>query len=167
MNITVRNARREDRDAVNRLREMVNALHVAGRPDIFRPGFCKDLQDQVDHFFKAEDYDVIVACVGDEVCGFSIVEYVHRPETAYGCARCFAHIQEFGVSPSFRRQSAATKMIEFCRQQACQRGFDRIELDVWAFNEEAEKFYEAMGFRCYRKYMAMEVQGGMKSFPGT
>ena len=33
--------------------------------------------------------------------------------------------------------------------------FDRIELDVWSFNEEALKFYEAVGFQTYRRLMAL------------
>ena len=33
--------------------------------------------------------------------------------------------------------------------------FDRIELDVWSFNEEALKFYEAVGFQTYRRFMAL------------
>ena len=45
--VNVRFARREDLDRVNELRKQVNALHVAGKPDVFRPGFCSELRDYI------------------------------------------------------------------------------------------------------------------------
>ena len=38
------------------------------------------------------------------------------------------------------------------------KGFKRIELNMWDFNEDALKFYEAIGFNTYRRYMEMEIQ---------
>ena len=35
--------------------------------------------------------------------------------------------------------------------------FPRVELDVWAFNEDAQRFYEAIGFRTYRSLMELNV----------
>ena len=46
-------------------------------------------------------------------------------------------------------------MIFFWVLQAARMRFDRIELDVWSFNEEALKFYEAVGFQTYRRFMAL------------
>jgi len=37
------------------------------------------------------------------------------------------------------------------------RGFTRLDLDVWAFNDAALAFYEAAGFTTYRRYMELEV----------
>ena len=59
------------------------------------------------------------------------------------------------MDAAFRRKGAATALIAFCRQEATRMRFDRIELDVWSFNEEALKFYEAVGFQTYRRFMAL------------
>ena len=59
------------------------------------------------------------------------------------------------MDAAFRRKGAATALISFCRQEAARMRFDRIELDVWSFNEEALKFYEAVGFQTYRRLMAL------------
>ena len=93
----VRYAAREDLPRVNELRQQVSDLHAAGRPDIFRPGF-----------------DVIVACLGETICGFAAVQYVDRPESAYLCARRFYH-------------------------------------------EDAQKFYEAVGFQTYRSHLELPL----------
>jgi len=36
-------------------------------------------------------------------------------------------------------------------------GFDRIELNMWEFNEGALRFYESVGFKTYRRYMEFEL----------
>mgnify|MGYP001026823616 FL=1 len=51
----------------------------------------------------------------------------------------------------------ATKLISFCKQEAKNRGFDRLELDVWEFNEGAMKFYDSVGFKTYREYKEMNI----------
>ena len=37
------------------------------------------------------------------------------------------------------------------------KGFDRVELNMWEFNSSALEFYEAMGFRTYRRYMELKL----------
>ena len=51
------------------------------------------------------------------------------------------------MDESFRRQGVAIELFEFMKEDASRRGLDKIELDVWAFNESAIEFYGAMGFR--------------------
>ena len=44
-------------------------------------------------------------------------------------------------------------MFEFIKKESIEKGFDKLELDVFAFNEGAVKFYESLGFAPYRIYM--------------
>ena len=157
MSVEVRPARREELARVNELRRMVNDLHVAGRPDIFRPGFNEALQRHIYDEFDAEDSDVLVALLDGEVAGFASVQYVRRPESPYCLARDFYRVEEFGVDAAHRRRGVATALVGYMREDARRRGFDRIELDAWAFNESALVFYEAAGFTTYRRYMELEV----------
>lgn len=89
---------------MNELRQQVSELHAAGRPDIFRPGFCEALQQHVYQLFDAPEFDVLVACVGETICGFAAMQYVDRPESAYLCARRFYHegAQEFYEAVGFQ-----------------------------------------------------------------
>lgn len=41
----VRFAKEEELDQVNILRKQVNDLHVEGKPEVFKPGFSKELRD--------------------------------------------------------------------------------------------------------------------------
>ncbi len=155
--IEVRPAKREELERVNELRRMVNDLHVAGRPAHFRPGFNAELQGHLYERFEADESDVLVAAVDGEVAGFATVQYVHRPESPYTLPLDFYHLEEFGVDAAFRRRGVATALVEYMKADAKTRGFTRLDLDVWAFNDSALAFYEAAGFTTYRRYMELEV----------
>ena len=156
-NISVRYAKRDELERINEMRSDVNELHVNGCPDIFRPGFCTELQQHIYEIFDSDKADVIVAKCGETLCGFAIVEYIDRPESAYNKARSFYHIEEFGVDAAFRRMGVASAIVEFCKIEAKAKGYNRVELDVWEFNDGAIKFYEAAGFQTYRRLMQLDL----------
>lgn len=159
----VRRAMREELARVNALREEVNALHAAGRPDIFRADFCEALREHVYEKFDSADADVIVALCGGTVAGFAIVEYIARPASPYNRARRYYHIEEIGVDAAFRRRGVGRALTDFFRAEAERLGFDRMELDVWEFNADALAFYDAVGFTCYRRFLELPVASCARS----
>ena len=100
---------------------------------------------------------MIVACVENEPRGFAVVQYIDKPESAYMRAQHFYHIEEFGVDERYRRCGIGTALLCFCKAQAKNRGFDRVTLDVWTFNESAQKFYAAAGFQPYRCFLESQT----------
>ena len=156
--IEVRPAKREELDRVSALRRMVNDLHVAGRPAHFKPGFGELLRSHLFQQFDDPDrFGVLVALVDGEVAGFATVQYIHRPEGPYTLPLDFYHVEEFGVDAAHRRKGVATALAAYMKEDARARGFHRLDLDVWSFNDDALAFYEAAGFTTYRRYMELEV----------
>lgn len=155
--MSVRYAELSELPRVNELRMMVSGLHAEGRPDIFRVGFCEELQHRVYQAFESSGADVIVACVENEPRGFAVVQYIDKPESAYMRAQHFYHIEEFGVDERYRRCGIGTALLCFCKAQAKHRGFDQVTLDVWTFNESAQKFYAAAGFQPYRCFLESQT----------
>lgn len=154
--ITVRFAAENELARVNELREQVSRLHAENRPDVFRPDFCNELRQIAKNALDADDSDVIVACMDGDICGFAIPEYIERQESCYRRAEKFCRISEFGVDAALRRRGAASAMIDFCRTEAKKRKLERLEPDVWSFNRDAVRFYEAAGFETYRQYMEVK-----------
>lgn len=154
----VRFAEERDLARVNELREQVSDLYANGRPDIFKPGFCRELQDRVYALWQSEDSDVLVAERDGVICGMACVEYLTKQESPYCHARSIYYITEFGVDSAFHRQGVGRELLEFMREDARARGFARIELDVWAFNEDAIRFYEAVGFQTFRRFMEWNLE---------
>ena len=165
MEISVRPAAKADFAALNVLRRQVNELHVQGRPDIFRPGFGEELQQYLLNYFHSDTNSVIVAEAEGRVAGFALVDFIHRPESPYNLPRDFYHIAEIGVDPAYQRKGVATALLAYMKRDALDRGFGKIELDVWGFNRGALAFYEAAGFRTYRRYMELMLDGEAEKRP--
>ncbi len=153
----IRFAKKEELDEVNVIRSQVGNLHAKGRPDIFQAEFNGEIRDIVFEYFNDETRKIIVAVENGEVCGMATIHEVHKPESPYQLARDFLEVEEFGVKDTFRRQGIATKLMEFIKEYAREKGFKKLELNMWEFNQGALDFYEAVGFKTYRRYMEMKL----------
>ena len=153
--VSVRFAREDDLGRVNELRRQVNDLHVAGKPDVFKPGFSDELRDHLRTIWNDPRQEIVVAEMNGIVCGFAILNHITRPENPFMFERDFLDIDEFCVDQDCRRHGIAGAMVRFIREYAREKGFRRIELNMWEFNSGALAFYEAAGFRTFRRYMEM------------
>lgn len=153
----IRLATKRDLPRVNELRMQVNDVHVSGRPDIFKPGFCEALALRAQDFLKGDDRALVLCEREGCVAGFAMLAYIIRPEGPYTLERRYLHVDEFGVDRAFRRCGVGRELMDFIREDARRHGLTRIELDVWAFNEGAQAFYEELGFSPYRIYMESGV----------
>lgn len=154
-NCIIRYGNKTDKESVNKIRKQVNDLHAKGRPDIFKKGFDDNIKNEINRFFDDENSDVIVATIDNVVCGFALIEYIVKGETTYNNPRKFYHIMEFGVDKHYRRIGVATNIMNFCKEESKKKSFTKLELNMWTFNESAEKFYESVGFKTYRKDMEL------------
>ena len=155
--ITVRLAREEDLESINELRRQVNALHVAGKPEVFKPGFCDALRDHIYTIWKDPRQRIAVAEQAGNIVGFAVLNHINRPENPFMFERDFLDVDEFCVDETFRRQGAGSAMIDFIRHYAKEKGVRRIELNMWEFNRGALAFYETAGFTTYRRYMEIRI----------
>ena len=155
--INVRFAGEGDLDRVNELRRQVNDLHVAGKPEVFKPGFCAELRDFIHVIREDPQKEIVVAELDGEVCGFAVLNHIVRPENPFMFERNFLDIDEFGVDEKCRRRGAASAMIAFILDYAKEKGYPRLELNMWEFNQDALAFYEAVGFTTYRRYMEIKL----------
>ena len=153
----IRFVREEELDRVNELRKQVNDLHVAGKPEVFKPGFCDELRDYVYAIFRDPEQKIAVAADDETICGFAVLHHINKPENPFMYERDFLDIDEFCVDENHRRQGVASAIIRFIRDFAKEQGYHRIELNMWEFNRDALAFYEAAGFKTFRRYMEMMV----------
>ena len=150
-------AREEDLERINVLRKQVNDVHVAGKPEIFKPGFCDELRNHIHTIWNNPQEKIAVAELDGKIVGFAVLNHIIRPENPFMYERNFLDVDEFGVEESCRRQGIASAMIRFIREFAKENGFSRVELNMWEFNRGALAFYEAAGFKTYRRYMEVRI----------
>ncbi len=101
--MAVRFAREEELPRVNELRKQVNDLHVAGKPEGFKPGFPQELQDFVFAIWNDPEKEIVVSEREGVVCGFAVLHHIVRPETPFKQEMDFLEIDEFGVDAAVRR----------------------------------------------------------------
>lgn len=53
------------------------------------------------------------------------------------------------------KSAAWLQFMKFIKEYAREKGFKKLELNMWEFNQGALDFYEAVGFKTYRRYMEM------------
>ncbi len=160
--VIIRFAGAEDLYRVNELRRQVNELHVAGKPEVFKPGFCSELRDYIHAIWEDPNKQIVVAEANGSISGFAVLNHIVRPENPFMFERDFLDVDEFGVDLNSRRQGIAAEMIRFIRDYAEKQGLRRLELNMWEFNRGALAFYETAGFRTYRRYMEIPLQSGQR-----
>ena len=153
MEVKVRFAKEDELERINELRKQVNDLHVAGKPDVFKPGFGEELRNFVHVIWNDPEQEIVVAVSEDVICGFAVIHHIFKPENPFMKERDFLDIDEFCVDEKYRRMGVATSLTTFIKEYAKEKGFHRIELNMWEFNQGALAFYESAGFETYRRYM--------------
>lgn len=146
-----------DAEQINVLRKQVNDLHVQGRPDLFKPGFGPEIQAHVFQYLNRENGYAAVDERDGRIVGMVMVDEIDRPEGPYSYARWFLHIAEICVDEGHRGQGVGKALMDFVKADAKEKGYKRIELDVWAFND-ALGFYEAEGFQVFRRFLEYKIE---------
>ena len=154
--VHVRRATPDDADAISRLALEVQEWHVAGRPDVFRPGGC-DLAPEIAARVASADQFYWVAVIGDAVIGYAYARVVDEPENRWKWASRVLMLDQMGVASSHRRLGAGELLWDAVRETAVARQVDRVVLNVWAFNTVARQFYERLGFTPFHERMAIEL----------
>lgn len=65
------------------------------------------------------------------------------------------YLAGIAVAPSFRQRGIARALLAALQQEAQARGVNRIELDVWAFNEQARQAFIKLGFERLSEKMTL------------
>ena len=153
----VRFAEENELDRINEIRRQVNEIHVEGKPEVFKPGFDDELRDYIHVIWNDPQQEIVVADLEGVIGGYAVLCHIRKPENPFMFVRDYLDIDEFGVDRSFHRKGVASAMISFIREYAKEKGYSRLELNMWEFNHGALEFYEAAGFVTYRRYMEMKL----------
>lgn len=158
MDIEIHYARPDELERVNELRNMVREIHATARTDMFHKAGNDEYIGQVVAEYNSDEFDILVAEVNGVICGFAVVECFNKPASLYRMARQIYRIVDLGVDENYRRQGVATKLVDTIRKDAIDKGFLRVELEMWEFNNEAICFFEKEGFNTFRRFMEMKLK---------
>lgn len=158
MNITIRRAADADAGQVLALLRGIARMHIDGRPDIFKETESKYGKDDLIRIFAGEKTPVFVAA--DEngtVAGYAFCIVKSINEHPLFKKRTYLYIDDLCVSGDFRRMGVGRDIMEHIKDYARSEGMESIELNVWAFNSSAVKFYESCGMSVQRMEMELKT----------
>ncbi len=140
----IRNAEPGDFEFVHQLVQQVHTLHANSRPDIF---YNVDPLTQQDYqsFIQNENVIALSAVSAGKVIGYACAELRHAPKDPILKPRIVAHLNVLSVSPDFQKHGAGKALLLAAEAEARRRGASSMELQVWAFNENAASFYRRLG----------------------
>lgn len=149
----IRKAEKKDAPRINELLKIIAELHHEGRPDIYAGGFkysVKDIEKKL-----SDDSELILVAVNDDdyVLGYTMSKlYEVQPKGVLAGYKKM-YIDDVCVDESFRHEGVGRALLLATREYAEKAGCHLAELNVWAFNENAVKFYESCGMKKQRIYM--------------
>lgn len=154
---------KDDFDAILPLQREIADLHVNGRPDMFRAGHLNFDRERFDAFLGTEGRFGLLAEEDGAAVGFAfvLIREVKNHPTLMDFRQFY--IDDICVRSDRKRRGIGRMLFGECEKLAREHGCDRITLDVHSFNEDAIRFYEAMGFAPRKIQMERTVKHGKEA----
>lgn len=148
MELIVRRADEKDIPRILELLIQVDMVHHTGRPDIFKGPATKYSAEELQAIVKDDKTPVFVCvdnndsvlghafCIHKQVIGDSVLTDIRT-----------LYIDDICVDEVCRGKSVGKTLYNYVIDYAKEQGFYNVTLNVWACNNGALKFYEAMGLK--------------------
>ena len=164
--IAIRTASEGDARALAALSATVQELHVAERPDVFKPVDLGSLESWFRDAFEDPAWQILIAEVSDATVGYVAVTDNERVENAFARARRWREIEQLAVSTRYRRRGVARALLDRVAASALSDGIPVLELNTWAFNDVARQSFRRLGFSernvRYEREASLSVQAPSK-----
>ncbi len=141
-----------------RLLKQVGQVHHEGRPDIFRDGAQKYNEDDLKVLLQNENRPIFIAEEENQVLGYGFCILKETANDPVLCDSRSLYIDDLCVDENCRGKHVGSAVYAYIKDYARSIGCDTITLNVWAFNESALGFYEAMGMEKRNIYMEDKLE---------
>ena len=155
-----REATDADIAAICALGEEVNAVHHRAFPQIFAGAGERDrdaahwmngIAKQDATTFVVEEFKAIV--------GFVNVSIVNESHTLLQPLR-FGRVGSVGVHEQRRGEGIGRELMRQAQEWVSRRGGVEVRLNVWAFNSQALRMYEELGYETRSLFLAKKLPSG-------
>lgn len=154
----VRIAKALDLPAIYEIRRQVHRLHCDGRPDIYKiPEHAEKFDQLLSGAFSSDDYLLFVCSTDSSITGYALIRRIVSTGSYMKQDRFYYFIEEFGVKEGCRLHGYGTELMNAITAHAVADNAAAIELDVWAFNESAERFYRKFGMTAKHTFLELPL----------
>ncbi len=143
---SIRLAVEEDVAALVVLNAEVHALHVASRPDRFKPGEPGEVEAWLRQHLASPAARVWLAEIDGTLVGYAVVMMRERAHGPFCPERVWWELDQVGVCASHRRRGVGRALVGRVLEQARLAQVTDVELTSWSFNRDARAAFRRLGF---------------------
>ena len=144
--IAIRVAAPGDEAVLAGIAAVVQQLHFAERPDVFKPVNVEALRYWFRAALQMKERHILLAEVLGTAVGYAAVVDGERHEDAFALPRTWREVDQLAVVPAHRKQGVARALVEHIAAAALAGGVPALELNTWAFNQAARDTFQRLGF---------------------
>ncbi len=158
----VRAAGDDDLDALTRLWHEADALHATLSPGFFRRADpARGRQRAAETLRDAEESrheTILAACDERGIVHVALhVQVYDTPVALTMVPQRRGHIETLIVARTRRRRGCGRALMAAASEWARQQGASQVLLTVWDGNEEAQRFYAALGYRTISQVLGTDL----------
>ena len=146
MRATIRAAALGDEGVLAALNGIVHALHLANRPEYFKPARADDVSAWFRSLLETSAARIWLAEADGVPVGYIVVVFHQREANPFRRARPWCEIDQIAVDATRRRRGVARALVQTVFAEARRRGIEDVELSTWSFNETAQQVFRRLGF---------------------
>lgn len=149
--------RSDDLDDLVALNGAIAELHVQGAPRDYRMPSASELEGHFTAALVRADTEAWLARTEGEAVGFAIL-VVREINSPFLQPAKVLVVDQISVDPAWQRRGVGRRLMAQAEERAAEQGCGAIELNVAAFNEEAQAFYARLGYlpRLHRLWRAVD-----------
>lgn len=150
----IRRAQNEDIPQLMDLLVQVNMVHHRGRPDLFTGPATKYTTEELQALLKDDNNPIFVYVAEDgSVLGHAFCNLQESPANHVMTAIKTLYIDDICVDEAARGKHVGKALYDYVVAYAKQLGCYNVTLNVWECNQNAKRFYEAMGMQVQKTGM--------------
>jgi ribosomal protein S18 acetylase RimI-like enzyme len=146
MSVTIRAAVLGDEQCLAVLNGFVQDLHVAKRPDNFKPCTQAEVVEWFQGRLQNTSARIWIAEEDETPVGYVLTMAQEWAGNPFCRSRRWCEIDHIAVAPDFRRRGVASALIQKALTTADADGLTEVELCSWSFNAEAQALFRKFGF---------------------
>lgn len=146
MTAQIRRATDEDVGALVALQWEIHQLHLANRPDFFKPTNDDEVAVWLRGLLHSESAQLWVAIDEGNVVGSVLTNQRQRLDSIFSSALTWCEVDQIVVAVAHRCRGVARALLNAAIDDARARGIAEVQLSSWGFNHDAHAAFERLGF---------------------
>ncbi|SHO59043.1 GNAT family N-acetyltransferase [Vibrio quintilis] len=153
----IRFARTEDLVQLEKMMYDLHDEHHIACPEHFKTAQEVLQEKQINDYLDSPEALIFIACHENIIVGFitghfaELISMVSKPVL-------MGSIDELFVSPAFRSRGIGRKLLDRLIREFEDYGIEQIFVEVWAFNQSAQKLYQQLGFDHHIHWLRKSVK---------